>query len=206
MKEFDEKAATWDDDPKKVERSSLIASKIKEYFKGRSFIDALEYGSGTGLLGFELLDMVSNLTLMDESVEMTKVASYKASKMESTTVNAIQYDLLKDPLPTQKFDIIFTLLTMHHIDDTNAILNKFNEILNPGGLLLLIDLEKEDGSFHDGDFNGHLGFDRDDLNAQLYDHAFNPIDHLHAYSIVKTLEDGSSKEYPLFLSVSQKLN
>lgn len=206
MKEFDEKAATWDDDPKKVERSTSIAIKIKEYFKDRTFMEALEYGSGTGLLGFELLDIVSNLTLMDESVEMTKIASFKANKIDSSRVKALQYDLLNDLLPVQKFDIIFTLLTMHHIHDTNAILNKFNEILNPGGLLLIIDLEKEDGSFHDSDFDGHLGFDRDDLNAQLYEHSFNPKDHLNAYSIVKILEDGSTKDYPLFLSISQKIN
>ena len=206
MKEFDQKAATWDDDPKKVDRSSLIATKIKEHFKGQLFIDALEYGSGTGLLGFELLDIVSTLTLMDESAEMTKVASFKASKIESTSVKAIQYDLLKDPLPEQKFDIIFTLLTMHHIEDTDAILNKFNTILKPGGLLLIIDLEKEDGSFHEGDFDGHLGFDKEDLEAQLYEHAFNAMEYFKVYSIVKTLEDETTIEYPLFLSISQKIN
>lgn len=205
MKEFDKKAASWDDDPKKVERSKVIATKIKEHFKDQLFIDALEYGSGTGLLGFELLEILSNLTLMDESLEMTKGAQLKAGKIESKKVNAIQYDLLNDPIPKQKIDLIFTLLTMHHIKDTDAILLKFNEILKPGGLLLIIDLVKEDGNFHDGDFDGHKGFDREILEARLLEHSFLIVDYLNVYTIVKSLEDGRTIDYPLFLSISQKI-
>ena len=46
-------------------------------------------------------------------------------------------------------------MTLHHIPDTNGILNKFHALLEPNGYLLVADLEKEDGSFHtDGTTDG----------------------------------------------------
>lgn len=205
MKEFDKKAATWDEDPMKVERSQLIAIQIKEYFDGRQFVDGLEYGSGTGLLGFEFVDACDHLTLMDESSEMIRLANEKAKAYPDGKVEAIQYDLLKDPLPKKRFDIIFTLLTMHHIHDTSSILNKFNKILKPGGVLVIIDLEKEDGTFHVGNFDGHLGFEREDIETQLNEHALNPIAYKTVYTIVKRKGEEGERGYPLFMSVSEKV-
>lgn len=206
MKEFDEKAATWDEDPLKIERSKDIASKMKEYFKDRRFVDALEYGSGTGLLAYEFIDACDHLTLMDESSEMIRFAKKKAKLFPKGKVDAIQYDLLKDPIPEKRFDIIFTLLTMHHIDDTSAILNKFKEILKPDGLVVIIDLEKEDGSFHDSNFDGHLGFDREVLETLLLKHGLEPIEYRRVYTILKRKGEVDEKEYPLFMSVSEKMN
>ena len=153
MNEFDAKAATWDDDPKKVHRAKKIGAILNNYFKTTQFKKGLEYCSGTGLLGFELTKLVEDLTLMDQSIEMIKIASYKASKEKESKVSAVQYDLLQEKLPTDRFDLIVTLLTMHHIKDTSAILHKFNQLLNSDGILAIIDLEKEDGSFHEFDFD-----------------------------------------------------
>jgi len=204
MSDFDQKAATWDEDPTKIERAQTIASRLKEYFKDKRFKEVLEYGSGTGLLGFAFLDKCDHLTLMDESIEMTNLAKQKTMRYEEGRVEALQYDLMNDPLPNKRFDLIFTLLTMHHIPDTNGILEKFSKILNPGGILALIDLEKEDGSFHDGEFEGHLGFEKIKLESQLNNNGFEAMDFFEVYRITKKLDNGVEKEYPLFLSISKK--
>lgn len=206
MSEFDIKAATWDDDPKKVHRAKKIGSILRNYFKDSQFKKGLEYGSGTGLLGFELSTMIDELTMMDQSLEMIKVASYKANKHDQSLVKAIQYDLLTEKLPTERFDFIFTLLTMHHIRDIGAILEKYHDLLSDEGVLAIIDLEKEDGSFHEYDFDGHLGFDKIKLENQLKANNLVPFDYFVIYSITKDLPDGSKKDYPLFLSLSKKNN
>jgi predicted TPR repeat methyltransferase len=203
MKEFDEKAATWDDDPKKVDRALKIGKAIKQYFKGQSFEKGLEYGSGTGLLGFELSNMVKEITLMDQSSEMIKIAKKKQSP-SFKKITALQYDLLTDPLPNEKYDFIVTLLTMHHIEDTETILRKFNALLNDGGILAIIDLEKEDGSFHDYDFDGHLGFDKEVLESQLIEADLKPTDYFTIYTIKKESRETDIKEYPLFISIAEK--
>lgn len=203
MKEFDEKAAEWDDDPKKRERAVKIATSLKQYFKGKSFKNGLEYGSGTGLLGFELDSMVKELTLMDESGEMIKIAAEKAKKNSTKKIKAIQYDLLTDPLPSEKYDFIVSLLTMHHIKDTKEILMKFRDLLTDDGVLAIIDLEKEDGSFHEYDFDGHLGFEKKELEDQLKEVGLKPFDYFTIYTITKTTEYGDDKNYPLFASLSK---
>jgi len=204
MNEFDQKAATWDEDPSRVDRAKEIAAKMKSLFKGQHYSKALEYGSGTGLLGYELLDLFDELSFMDESKEMTRIAFEKSKRIKTKVIEVKQYDLMKDPLPKTRYDFIFSMLTMHHIEDTNMILDKFQTLLNPDGLLLIIDLEKEDGSFHDGPFSGHLGFDKEDLELKLKKHFLVPTEYKTIYTIKKKGSDTIEREYPLFISISKK--
>jgi hypothetical protein len=47
---FDEQAATWDEDPAKVERSAVVAAAIIATVPLSSATRMLEYGAGTGLV------------------------------------------------------------------------------------------------------------------------------------------------------------
>lgn len=204
MSEFDEKAATWDENPDRVER----AFKIAEYFKDNvdlSYVQsALEYGSGTGLLSFALKDVLARITLMDGSLEMTKVAQQKVKEQEQDHLHPVHYDLMEQDLPQDRYDLIFNLLTLHHIDDTAGFIEKCADLLNSKGQLVIIDLEKEDGTFHDGPFNGHNGFDKDELELILNKAGFAVEHYGVCYEIEKTKEDGSKRPFPLFMLVARK--
>ena len=204
MSEFDEKAATWDEDPTKAERAKIFAEIIRNKIDLSKVEMALEYGSGTGLLSFSLGHDLHDITLMDESAEMTKITNNKCEKLDIRHFHPIQYDLLIDELPEHKFELIYTAMTMHHVDDTNAILNKFNEILNPGGHLVLIDLVSEDGSFHTYEFNGHSGFDKVELEDKLEKQGFAPVSYQIGYT-VKAERNGEMREYPIFVLIAKKL-
>lgn len=204
MTHFDDKAATWDDDPDHVKRAVIIAERLKLALKDTSIKNAMEYGSGTGQLSFELKSFLPSITLMDESINMTKVTQQKCYDLGVDNLHPIKYDLILDQPFNEKYDLIYSLLTLHHIENTKIILEKFKQILNPGGLLILIDLEKEDGSFHDYDFDGHLGFDRKELEMKLNRVGFSPIHYEVCYSINKEMENGQVRGYPLFLLVSKK--
>jgi predicted TPR repeat methyltransferase len=167
------------------------------------FRQALEYGSGTGLLSFALKDDLSQITLMDESVEMTAVAKEKCARAALTHLHPIRMDLLSEAYqPATRFDLVFILLTLHHIADTDSILARFQELMQPGGVLALIDLEKEDGTFHDQPFTGHLGFDRQELEGQLKAAGFQPFHYEVVYEIEKG-EGADKKYYPLFLLLAR---
>ena len=205
MSEFDEKAATWDKDPTKVERAKIFAEIIRNKIDLSKVEMALEYGSGTGLLSFSLAHDLHDITLMDESVEMTKVTNDKCERLDIRHFHPIKYDLMEDELPEHKFELIYTAMTMHHVDDTNGILKKFNEILNPGGHIVLIDLEEEDGSFHNFEFHGHLGFDKDTLEAKIEANGFEPISYQIGYTITAE-RNGEMREYPVFVLVAKKIS
>lgn len=204
MSEFDEKAATWDKDPIKVERAKIFAEIIRNKIDLSKVEMALEYGSGTGLLSFSLAHDLHDITLMDDSLEMTKVTNDKCERLDIRHFHPIKYNLIEDEPPEHKFELIYTAMTMHHVDYTNAILNKFNEVLNPGGYIVLIDLVAEDGSFHNFEFDGHLGFDKDELEEKIIANGFEPISYQIAYTI-NAERNGVMREYPLFLLVAKKV-
>ena len=203
MAEFDEKAATWDDDHVRVDRAESIAASLASTIDLSTIKLAMEYGSGTGLLSFALKDKLANIVLMDESQSMIDMAREKCVAKDVSHLKPLVYDLLKQPPPDYKFDLIFILLTLHHIQETDLILEKFHELLNPNGYLAIIDLEKEDGSFHERNNHFHNGFERNDLQNQLRHNGLEPISYEVCYELARDYDEGTQK-YPLFLLVSQK--
>jgi len=84
-------------------------------------------------------------------------------------------------------------------------LNKFYDVLEPNGYLLVADLDKEDGSFHtDGSTDVHLGFDQSELQKWVEDAGFGNVKFSIAYEIRKEI-NGREKVFPVFLMVAQKL-
>ena len=65
--DFDARAATWDDDPAKVERARAVAEAIARSVPLARSMRALEYGAGTGLVSFVLRDRLGEVTLADLS-------------------------------------------------------------------------------------------------------------------------------------------
>ena len=204
MSEFDEMAMSWDDDPSRVERAAIIADFLKSKIDLNHIKSALEYGSGTGLLSFELKDEIDRITLMDASANMTEVARIKIETTGAVNLKAIKGDLLIDEYPTLKVELIYTLLTLHHVIDVKKLLVKFNDHLTPEGYLVIIDLETEDGSFHDGEFHGHKGFSRSTLEGLINDAGLAFVSYDICYTINKISEEGVDKNYPVFMLVAKK--
>lgn len=201
---FDEKAKDWDKDPQKVKRAGAFAREIQTFLSGRKLNDAFEFGSGTGLLSFFFRDTFERITLADTSDGMMKVLKEKIRENNLDHFRALTIDLEKEDL-NEKFDIIYTLMTLHHIEDLDLIFHRFSNMLTEGGLLCIGDLKKEDGSFHAHmpGFKGHNGFERDKLERLLRLHGFSILEYIDFYTIEKN--DGPQKKsYPLFLVIAQK--
>lgn len=67
---FNERAATWDDDPSRTARAQHIATRIMEHVPLDESTRLLEYGAGTGLLATALSDAVGPITVADRSSGM----------------------------------------------------------------------------------------------------------------------------------------
>jgi len=204
MSDFDKKAADWD----KNHDHSTRAQKLADYLAAQVDLSevktAMEYGSGTGLLSFALKNKIPSIELMDSSIEMTKAAKRKVEEQGIKSLHPIQYDIMNQELPSTRYDLIFILQTLHHIDDTVGFVRKSAELLNPNGYLVIIDLVKEDGSFHEDVFHGHKGFVQAELEQKLKDSGLAPTHYGVCHTIEKELEGGTIKEYPLFMMVGRK--
>jgi SAM-dependent methyltransferase len=181
---FDDQAATWDDDPAKVERAEIVARAIADAVPLDRSTRVLEYGAGTGLVTQALRDAVGAVTLADTSAGMREVIERKIASGVIPDARVWDVDLAEQDAPTgEAFDLIVTVMTLHHIPDLTRVLANFATLLRDGGHLCIADLEAEDGSFHGEGFAGHHGFARPDLQARLEaagftDVAFRPCHHI----------------------------
>lgn len=203
MNGFDQKARGWDADPVKGERARIAAEAIRKRVPLLTGFSVLEYGCGTGLLGFALQPYASHVTLADSSSGMLDVLRKKIAASGVGNMTPLRLDLCTDPLPADRFDLICTLMTLHHILDTQRILAAFHELLAPGGCLCIVDLDKEDGSFHGRDFSGHTGFDRSEFQEKTEQAGFRVISWETVYTMTKETAQGR-KTFPLFLMVAKK--
>lgn len=201
LRDFDSRAKTWDDDPVKAERANVVAAALDRELPRRPSMRALEYGCGTGSLSFALRSRFARITLADVSDGMIKVAREKIAAAGETHMEAVRLDLLTDPPPEQRFDVIYSLMTLHHIPDTEGILCRFHNVLARRGYLCIADLDSEDGSFHGEGFDGHHGFDRDALAAMTRRAGFATVHFSTAYEMSKTVE-GTPRVFPVFLMVA----
>ncbi len=195
---FDEKAATWDD-PAKIERSRVVADAIVAAVAPDRSTRLLEYGAGTGLVTEALGDRVGPALLADSSAGMRDVMASKVADGRLRDARITDLDLASDgfKLPGERFDLIVTVMVMHHVTELDRVLGRFRALLAAGGHLCIADLDAEDGSFHGEGFAGHHGFDRGELAGRLRVAGFDVVEVSDCGRLER--DDGS---WPMFLAVA----
>lgn len=200
---FDEKAATWDDDPDKRNQAQEVAHAVLAAVPLAEQARVLEYGAGTALVTEELLAAGGHgleVTLADNSPGMLAVLREKttAGRFPSGT-RVVSLDLETQPVPADRFDLIVSSMVLHHVRDLPTVLAAFAELLDDGGHLCIADLDHEDGSFHTHDFDGHHGFDRPELARALEAAQFAEVTVADCTQVTR---EGTT--YPVFLATAVK--
>lgn len=205
MKEnFDEKALTWDNDPRRAERAKTVADELLMSIPDLHEKYGLDYGCGTGMLSFYLQPYMKHITLADTSEGMLSVLRKKIENAGVENMSPVMLDLSKNEYCKDKFDVIYSLMALHHIQDIDKLFGSFAQITNPSGYLGISDLDEEDGSFHNKDLEVHKGFNRDELSLNLKKHGFITVSWKICHEITKKIDDGTEKKYPMFLLIAQK--
>jgi tRNA (cmo5U34)-methyltransferase len=204
MNEFDIKAAEWDQNPMHWDRSEAIVKEIKKRIPLTGGMFALEYGAGTGIASFLLKEQVKEITLMDNSSEMVRIMREKIESSGVSNLKVLNFDLEHNDYLSERFDLIFTQMVLHHVGDIDDIIKKFGRLLNPGGFLAIADLYEEDGSFHGEGFTGHKGFDPENLSAILIKNQFRDISHRSCFIINRKISETETRQYPVFLLTASR--
>jgi len=203
MNEFDIKAAAWDKNPMHWDRSEAIANEIKKLIPINKEMTALEYGAGTGITSFLLKDHLKKITLMDNSTEMVKMMNIKIEATKVENMLALDFDLEHNDYKGGTFDLIFTQMVLHHVNDIESIIKKFSSLLNPGGYLAIADLYEEDGSFHGEGFTGHKGFNIGKLSEILSKNGLKKLTHRTCFTIDKKISETKTKKFDVFLLIGK---
>jgi ubiquinone/menaquinone biosynthesis C-methylase UbiE len=187
----------------RIDRARAVAEAIRRRVPLTAGMTALEYGCGTGLLSFALQPYLARITCADSSPGMLAVLQAKLAAGGLQNMTPVRLDLSVDPLPAERYDLIYTLMTLHHIPDADKVLASFHSLLNESGYLCIADLDKEDGSFHGPDFAGHNGFDRNELSGKLEHIGFGNISFTTVYQTPRQV-DGVARTFALFLMAAER--
>jgi len=165
---------------------------------------ALEYGAGTGVTSLILKDYLKEITLMDNSKEMIRVIDEKIRSSKVMNLKVLNFDLESDEFIEGKFDLVFTQMVLHHVNNIEKIINTFHQLLNQGGYIAIADLYEEDGSFHGDSFTGHKGFNIDYLSGILKKNRFSDIIHKTCFVIDRKTSETESKQFNVFIMVARR--
>jgi len=197
---FSEKARDWDENELVRELSSAIGEAILKRVPFDEHMTILDFGAGTGLISTRLAPKVGRIVAVDTSEAMLERLAAKPELQGK--VEPVCQDITREGLDG-RFDRIVSAMAMHHVADTERLIETFAEHLKPGGRLAVADLDTEDGSFHPEDAQGvhHHGFDRDALAALLKRHGFEDIHFDTAHVVSK-----EGRDYPVFLVTASRKN
>jgi ubiquinone/menaquinone biosynthesis C-methylase UbiE len=206
-RDFDKVAVSWDDDPRRVKLAGDLARTIMREVELTRDMDLLDFGCGTGLISLHLQSHVRSLRVVDTSPVMLEVFQGKLKERGITNVSTVLLDSAKETRIDGKFHLIVSGMTLHHIQDVEALFKEFFRILLPGGKVCVADLDSEDGSFH-SDLTGvaHFGFERMHVRAMLESAEFVEVRDVTAARIIKDAEMPTRREYPVFLMIARKEN
>jgi len=161
MSHFDKRADSWDSGDIRVNGAQVIANAIEKEITLLNTMEVLDFGVGTGLLGFEIAKKVKQVHGVDTSTSMLE--KLKEKNTPKLNIIPIKQDIVQEPLE-QNFDGVVSSMTLHHVEHLEKFFQVIYTNIKEGGFIAFADLEKENGTFH-SDNTGvfHFGFENEDL-------------------------------------------
>lgn len=202
---FDEAAAQWDEEPRRVRTAHDIADAMIRNLKLNPAHQVMDYGAGTGLVALKLQPHVGKIVAVDSSSQMLAVLKHKLERNGITSIEPREWSIGQKTVDLPAFDVIVCAMTLHHIQDTLAVAQTFGNLLVGGGQLAIADLDEENGQFHP-DPRGveHHGFNRKALQPLFEQAGFRSLQFRDACTILKPLPDGQIKSFSVFLMTGIK--
>ena len=195
---FEAKAKDWDANDRRTRMAAAISASMLDRLQLHERMRVLDFGAGTGLLTAYIAPLVERVVAVDTSPAMLEKLTAKAEL--KGRVESVCRDIIENPLE-QRFDVIVSAMTLHHVEDTARLMQGFADHLENDGRIALADLDQEDGSFHPAETEGvfHFGFERDKLRKLMENSGFDEVEFVTAHTIA-----GEQRDYPIFLVTARK--
>jgi len=132
---WDRMAKFFDREERKDEPTNI---KIIEKTRNRLKIsdNVLDYGCGTGTAAIEIAGSVKSVYGIDISSKMIEAAKGKTVEGKVKNIDFVQTTIFDEKLKTGSFDVILCFYILHLVEDTPKVMQRINELLKPGGLII----------------------------------------------------------------------
>lgn len=202
---FDAKAGNWDADAGRVRQAADVAAAIIRDAAPSKEMDVLDFGCGSGLVTLNLQPFVRQITGVDSSKGMLEVLRSKVASRGITNVSPQLADIERGESIEGMYHLIVSSMTVHHVTDVPALVNRLAGMLHPGGRLAIADLDAEDGSFHDDNAGvRHFGFQRQDMVRMFEAAGLRNVHDTTAATVMKQREGKGTQQYTVFLISGSK--
>ena len=200
IEDFDSKSKTWDQHRYRIERAQIVADAIKMRIPLDQIKRALDFGCGTGLLGLNLVGMVKDIVFTDTSSGMLHEVDQKIKEKGIENASTL---LLSNGKIESSFDLIVSLMVLHHIDNIDEQIKWLSDALEPDGYICLCDLDQENGSFHQEERVPHNGFRRESIIGLMERNGVKVVESTTVY-VNKKMIGTREHEFPVFMIVGRK--
>ena len=195
---FANKSKSWDMNSKRVQNAKGIATLIIENIELKKKMKVMDFGAGTGLLSYFIAPHVHTIIAVDNSPSMLEKFREKSTEFECNT-EVLELDLSQTNIE-EKFDGIISSMTIHHLEDTQALFVKFYNMLEDNGFIAIADLDREEGNFHsDNEGVFHFGFQREKLETIAKEVGFKNI----RFELASTINKPQAT-FTVFLMLAEK--
>ncbi|MFC4304162.1 class I SAM-dependent methyltransferase [Cohnella boryungensis] len=132
---WDKTASKYDQLEMKDEQTYInIINRTKTHLKISDIV--LDYGCGTGLISNEIAEYVKGIHAIDISSKMIAIAENKAKERNIANINYAHTTIFEERYEKGSFDVVMVFHVLHLLEDVQIVLQRMNELLKPGGLLI----------------------------------------------------------------------
>jgi SAM-dependent methyltransferase len=185
----------------------VVAGEIRQHGIDGGARRAIDFGCGTGVLSFLLegdLGVIYAVDTADEKMDHLE-ATLATREKSGADIRPLRIDLTKDPFPHGKVDLVFAMMSLHHVPDPFSLIGGFAEILEPGGRLCIADLEESGQPFHPSHMeHARDGFTRDELEETCRRYDLTPLRYEVVHRMLRVGPDGLEHSHPIFAFFAEK--
>jgi len=194
---FKDRAEIWDKGSTRVQGALRIADAIEKKITLTKEMEVLDFGVGTGLLGFVIAKSIKQVYGVDTSSKM--IEKLQEKNTPSLHVETYCQDIVKNPID-KIFDGLVSSMTLHHIENLKDFFTTIYKNIKSGGFIAIADLESEDGTFHSDNAGVfHFGFDGERLKEIVSSCGFLHVEIQNINTINKPHQD-----FGIFLLTAKK--
>ena len=121
-----------------VNENPLFRSLLENMLVGTNYHNALDLGTGAGLMAIELARLGFETTAMDYNDDMLNEA-FALSKKLGLDIEFIKGNIENPLIRNNSFDIIVAKDSVWNLEKPEDAYRRWKDILRPGGLLIIID-------------------------------------------------------------------
>lgn len=135
----------------------------------------LDIGTGTGRIAELLAPRATQVTALDNSPEMLRLARTRLQHLPAERVALVRGDFAALPFAAAQFDTVLFHQVLHYALEPEAVLAEAARVTRPGGQVAIVDFAAHDREeLRSKHAHARLGFSDEQMLALLSDAGFTP--------------------------------